>query len=73
MSAQSDTSARLIDFIGQQITNEIEIDGQKLSVQAKQREFPKLPTKSPFFCTKWKNYLTTEAISKKQFIMKWKR
>ena len=71
MSLQSDTSARLLDFIRQRITNEIEIDGQKLSVHAKQREFPKLPTKSPFFCTK--NYLTTEAISKKKLIMKRKR
>ena len=36
MAAQSDPSARLISFIGQRITDEIEIDGQKLFVQAQQ-------------------------------------
>ena len=46
MSAQSDTSSRLIDFIGQRITNEVEIDGRKLSVVDQQRELSEIANKS---------------------------
>ena len=46
MSAQSDTSSRLIDFIGQRITTEVEIDGHRLSVVEQQRELSEIANKS---------------------------
>ena len=38
MSAQSDTNARLMTFIGQRIMDDIEINGQRMTVQAQQNE-----------------------------------
>ena len=46
MSAQSDTNTRLMTFIGQRITNNIEINGQRLTVQAQQNELSDIANRS---------------------------
>ena len=46
MSAQSDTNARLMTFIGQRITDDVEINGQRMTVQAQQRELSDMANRS---------------------------
>ena len=46
MAAQSDTNARLMTFIGQRITDDVEINGQRITVQAQQRELSEMANRS---------------------------